>query len=83
MWNNRAPYLEIDWTRSDVPKLCTDASVTLSYGAYFSGAWFNGRWPDSLLRLNPSIECFEMLPFISPCAFGKRSFSKEIDSTLR
>lgn len=43
MWNGCASFFEIDWTRSDVFQLCTDASATLGYGAYFSGAWFNGR----------------------------------------
>lgn len=78
-WHGKASFLEINWTRSDVIQLYTDASSVRGYGAFFSGAWFNGRWPNIFSKLKLSIECLEMYAvYLALSAWKEKFFRKKI-----
>ena len=44
-WNGCSFFLDTTVTPTSDLELYTDASVSVGFGGYFHGQWFQGRWP--------------------------------------
>ena len=51
-WSGKTLILESHWTPSTMMQLSTDASGTISWGAYWSGRWLQGRWTEAQLSMD-------------------------------
>lgn len=66
-WNGISILLEPGFTPAADVELFTDASGTIGFGGYFSGRWFQGRWPNCM-RVNVtsanSMARLELFPIV-------------------
>lgn len=58
--------LQKDWVTATGLHLCSDASGTLGFGAYFQGAWTVGAWSEE--QLTKSIQLKELFAIIAAAA---------------
>ncbi|XP_062580100.1 uncharacterized protein LOC134242093 [Saccostrea cucullata] len=66
-WNGQSFFIDEQLSTTTQLQLFTDASATHGFGAYFSGKWFQGRWPDELKNLGDdpiSIALLELYPIV-------------------
>ena len=61
-WSGKTLILENHWTPSTRMQLFTDASGTISWGAYWCGKWLQGRW--SKLQLYMDIAWKELFTIV-------------------
>ena len=52
------------WTLDCDIQLFTDASGTEGFGGFFRGEWFQGRWPEDIIRRSLSIAWMEFFPVV-------------------
>ena len=81
-WNGISIFLEPGFTSTHDLELYTDASGTISYGGYYRGRWFQGRWPTFLLvdhDASVSMEFLELYPIVvSALIWGQKWSGKRI-----
>jgi hypothetical protein len=66
-WNGQSFFIDEQLSTTTQLQLFTDASATHGFGAYFSGKWFQGRWPEELKNLGDdpiSIALLELYPIV-------------------
>ena len=54
-FNGVSPFRHLNWSSNESLELFTDEAVTIGYGDYFGGKWFQARWCQDILVLGPSI----------------------------
>ena len=59
-----SPFRHLNWSLNESLELFTDTAVTIGYGGYFDGKWFQARWCRDILALAPSNAFFELLPLV-------------------
>ncbi|XP_048578830.1 uncharacterized protein LOC125560693 isoform X2 [Nematostella vectensis] len=77
-WNGKAFFLEEAIRTSPDMELYSDASGSIGFGGYFSGRWFQGRWPPHLAiskKTGISIEWQELFPIVVACSLWCSEFS--------
>ena len=80
LWNGSATFIDSGWVSADKLLLSTDASASIGCGAIYGTKWFNFRWPDWVLKLNPPIAWYELVPIYFSCmVWGDEWFSKRIE----
>ena len=63
-FNGISPFCHLNWSLNESLELFTDTAVTIGYGGYFDGKWFQVRWCRDLMALAPSNAFFELLPLV-------------------
>ena len=67
------------WSCNGDLQLFTDASGSIGFAGYFQGQWFQGRWPDSILVLSPSIAWMEFFPImVAVSVWGRELAGKRV-----
>ena len=68
-WNGLSFFLDSVSTSPDL-ELYTDAAISVGFGGYFNGLWFQGKWLPHM-HLSPtkgiSIEWQELFPIVVAC----------------
>ncbi|GAV09051.1 hypothetical protein RvY_18651 [Ramazzottius varieornatus] len=67
LWNGSASFLNPVWTPVSDMLLFTDAAGSIGCGGICGDAWFQLRWPEWVLRLNPPIAWLELVPVYLAC----------------
>ena len=63
-FNGVSPFRHLTVSSNESLELFTDAAVTIGYGGYFDGKWFQARWCQDILALAPSIAFLELFPLL-------------------